>query len=82
MGDLGTLAICTCSLHLPLAVLVSDPRYMRHLIMDCYWVHLNLDFPGGAVVKNLPAKSGDARDTVSIPGLGRSPGVEDGNPLQ
>ena len=52
-----------------LAVLVSDPRCMRHLIMDCYWVHLNLDFPGGAVLKNLPAKSGDARDTVSIPGL-------------
>ena len=28
-------------------------------------------FPGGSVVKNLPANSGDAG---SIPGLGRSPG--------
>ena len=27
------------------------------------------DFPGGAVVKNLPANAGD---TGSIPGLGRS----------
>ena len=27
------------------------------------------DFPGGAVVKNLPAKAGD---TGSSPGLGRS----------
>ena len=27
------------------------------------------DFPGGAVVKNLPANAGDTR---SIPGLGRS----------
>ena len=25
-------------------------------------------------LKNPPANSGDARDTVSIPGLGRSPG--------
>ena len=27
-------------------------------------------------------RAGDARDGGSIPGLGRSPGVEDGNPLQ
>ena len=39
-------------------------------------------FPGGAVVKNLPAKAGDARDVGSIPGLGRSPGGGHGNPLQ
>ena len=37
--------------------------------------------PQAAVVKNLPTP-GDARDTGSIPGLGRSPGVGDGNPLQ
>ena len=36
--------------------------------------------PGGAVVKNLPANTGDARDTGSIPGSGRSPGVGNGNP--
>ena len=29
-------------------------------------------FPGGSVVKNLPANAGDAGDTGSIPGLGRS----------
>ena len=38
-----------------------------------------LDFPGGSVVKNPPAK---ARDTGSILGLGRSPGERNGNPLQ
>ena len=38
-------------------------------------------FPGGAVVKNLPANAGDARDAGSIPGSGRSPGVGNGNPL-
>ena len=34
------------------------------------------------VVKNLPANAEDIRDTGSTPGLGRSPGGEDGNPLQ
>ena len=34
------------------------------------------------VVKNPPANAGDMRDTGSIPGSGRSPGVENGNPLQ
>ena len=34
------------------------------------------------VVKNLHASAGDARDAGSIPGLGRSPGVVNGNPLQ
>ena len=34
------------------------------------------------VVKNLPAKAGDIGDAGSIPGLGRSPGVGNGNPLQ
>ena len=36
-------------------------------------------FPGGTAVKNPPA---NVRDTGSIPGLGRSPGVGNGNPLQ
>ena len=35
-------------------------------------LHSCLGFPGGSVVKNLPANAGDARDAVSIPGLGRS----------
>ena len=36
----------------------------------------------GLVVKSLPAKARDVRDTGSIPGLGRSPGEGYGNPLQ
>jgi len=38
-----------------------------------------LDFPGGTVVKNLPASAGDMD---LIPGSGRSPGGGHGNPLQ
>ena len=38
-----------------------------------------MGFPGGSLVKNLPANAGDMG---SIPGLGRSPGEGNGNPLQ
>ena len=34
------------------------------------------------MVKNLPANAEDLRDKDSISGLGRSPGVGNGNPLQ
>ena len=34
------------------------------------------------VVKNPPANAGNVRDLGSIPGLGKSPGEEFGNPLQ
>ena len=36
-------------------------------------------FPSGSVVKNLPTNAGDVS---SIPGLERSPGEGNGNPLQ
>jgi len=39
-------------------------------------------FSGGAVVNNSPANASNTRDTVSIPGLRRSPGVGNGNSLQ
>ena len=31
------------------------------------------------MLKNPPAKAGDAGDVSSIPGLGRSPGIGNGN---
>ena len=34
------------------------------------------------MVKNPPANAGDLRDASLIPGLGRSPEVGNGNPLQ
>ena len=39
-------------------------------------------FQVALVVKNVPANVGDIRDTSSIPGLGRCPGGEHGNPVQ
>ena len=34
------------------------------------------------IIKNPPVSAGDSGDTVSIPGLGRSCGEGNGNPLQ
>ena len=45
----------------------------------CMYVH---DFPSDGVVRNPPANAGDAEDMGLIPGSERSPGVENGNPLQ
>ena len=43
-------------------------------------MHQNVGYPGGTrMVKNPPASAADARDTGSIPGLGRFLG---GSPLQ
>ena len=50
----------------------------------CFVLFFNsiLGFPGGSVVKNLPANAGNAGDTGSIPVWERSPGGGNGNPLQ
>ena len=42
-------------------------------------VRVLLGFPGGSVVKNLPANTGDKS---SLPGPGRSSGEGNGNPVQ
>ena len=34
------------------------------------------------MIKNLPANAGDEEDVGFIPGLGKSPGRGNGNPLQ
>ena len=44
-------------------------------------LELGRGYSGGSVVKNLPAKATDARDSGLIPGWGRSPGAGNGNPL-
>ena len=41
-----------------------------------------MEFPGGAVVNNLLANARDTGDRGLIPGLGRSPGLGNGNSLQ
>ena len=55
---------------------------LHHMIRLCSFLRLNSIPLVVLVVKNPPANAGDGRDTASIPGLGRSPGGEHGNPLQ
>ena len=46
------------------------------------YIYTYRGFPGGPVVKDLPAKAGDAKDVSSVPELGRSPGAGNGSALQ
>ena len=47
----------------------------------CVYVYV-CGFPGGTVVKNMPANAEVARDEGSIPGSSRFSGVGNGNQLQ
>ena len=56
----------------------ASPSFFTHgIISDCLW--LGKGFPGG---KESTCSAGDPRDAGLIPGLGRSPGRANGNPLQ
>ena len=56
----------------------------RFLVSPLDWWPLFtiLGFPGGAMVKSPHTSAADLRDKHSTPGLARSPGGENGNPLQ
>ena len=56
--------------------------YIYMYVCICVCVYIYMGFPGGSVVKNPPTNAGDVRDVGSIPGSGRSPGGEHGNPVQ
>ena len=81
MFDLSLL--CTDSL---VVVCQLSSCSMRAELICGNWLGIEPAFPtlqvalqGGSVVKNLPANTGDIG---LIPGLGRSPGKGNGNPLQ
>ena len=59
----------------------SKAKDFKYFWLKCYtWVLVvRVLFPGGTVVKNLPA---NAEDSGSTPRWRRSPGVGNGNPLQ
>ena len=65
----------------PKTVLSIQSENKTHLGLNSSSVH-DWGFPDGAVVKNLPANTGNTRDAGSIPGSGRPPGAGNGNPLQ
>ena len=53
--------------------------YLELCVCVCVPVCVCMRFPGGSVITNPPANAGDSG---SIPGLGRTPGEGNGNPLQ
>ena len=58
------------------------PSWTKIVLLLLLFSTLVWGFPGGTVVGSLPANAEDARDVISIPELGRSPGVGIGNRLQ
>ena len=55
----------------------------RQMSCEIMWTAVSSQgFPGGSVVKNLPASAGDTGDVGLTPRSGRSPGVGSDNPLQ
>ena len=69
----------------PISKDILETYYANSLVIgmrDVAWKEVEIifrSFPGGSVVKNLPANAGDVG---SIPGSGRSPGEGNGSPLQ
>ena len=53
-----------------------------HTLLYFCWSRMSESFPGDSAVKNPPTNAGDAGDSHSIPGLGRSPEGGNGNPFQ
>ena len=72
--------------HLTLLTDIPHPWKPRPTLDSCFCFRgtypVSWGFPGGSVVKNLPANAGDVRDMGLIPGSGRSSGGEHGYPLQ
>ena len=52
------------------------------MLLPHHWDYWSSEVALVVVIMNLPASAGDIRDTSSIPGSGRSPGGQHGNPLQ
>ena len=71
----GCMRVCGCEFY----ILVRT-GIVKKSINNKFWRVCGKK--GNLVVKNPPAKAGDLRDMLLIPGSGRSPGGGCGNPLQ
>ena len=64
-------------LYISFSMLNTRKKHLRQNTSEC-WLFWGEGFPGGSVVKSLPASVGEV---WLIPGSGRSPGEGNGNPL-
>ena len=71
----GTLIVCGC----PVSISESEIWVAGKFVYPYCWGSVFQSFPGSSGGKEF---TWNARDLGSIPGLGRSPGEEHGNPLQ
>ena len=60
----------------------TEVIFMQMLLNNFMLLSVSGGFLGGAVVKDLLANARDTSDVGSVPGLGRSPGRSNDNPLQ
>ena len=75
---LCVMCLCVCGLHV-LYSFTNTHGNIPSSMKGCNQMFPPLDGAGGSVVKTLPANAADAG---LIPGVGRSPRVGNGNPLQ
>ena len=73
------VCVCMCVCVCPRPKQIKFPRSTFFFFFFKTEVCVSTGFPGGSMVKNLPANAGD---TGSIHGSGRSPGDGNGYPLQ
>ena len=73
------LLVSSLCLWCPVEMFKSALVWISLYLFSLRFVMLPKGFPGGSVVKNLPTNAGDVG---LIPESGRSPGEENGNPLQ
>ena len=85
-SDLAAAAMCKCSNSYTNSCILSICNFSHssaYVLFHHSLINISLmtigGFPGGSVVKNLPPNVGAVG---LIPGLGRSPGEGNGNPLQ
>ena len=62
----------------------TNYQSVTHVNFMLYYrlLRLSMGSPGGSVVKNMPANTGDIRDVGSVSGSGKSYEGGHGNPLQ
>ena len=75
-------SICYSDYNVSRSLNPSKPHFAWRTEIIIVTVHRQQDFPSGSVGKESACNAGDTGDTSSIPGSGRSPEGENGNPFQ
>ena len=69
------------SLHFENLLAAKYSHWLNHSKYLPVVTHLEQASQAALVVKNPPTNAGEVRNAASVPGLGRSPGLEHDNPF-